>query len=152
MKPYDVEPTSAPEVFDMIHGLFGIGDFDPDMDSDPWYRFRLTEIAKIKSIAKKRRWTWAEFAMVARYCSRHDIRVSRTWDLLAHWGPAKAEERTLDLQRREAEVRDAIATERASGLPDSEEWAVRLELSTGRGREELLEEWKAGRQRTLAPP
>lgn len=143
-----MEPSTPAEVFDMIHGLFGIGDYSED-DPDPWHRFRMVEISKIKAIQKKRRWTCAEFASAARYCHRHGITITKTWDLLPFHGQAAIEDIQNARLRKEAALQEAVALERSVGWDDSSEWANRLELSSGRGREELLEEWRETRQRAL---
>lgn len=145
-----MQPETDAQLFDMLHGLFGFGDFEED-GSEPWHHFRMVEISKIKAIRKKRRWTIPDFVLVARHCADTGVRIDRVWDLLAHYAAAKAADVANARLRREERVREAIAAELASGLPDSAAWVQRLELSTGRGRLELLEEWESTRQRTLAP-
>lgn len=147
-KPYDMHPTTDTEVFEMLHGLFGIGDYNAD-DAKPWHKFRMVEVSKIKAIRTKRRWTFGDFAEVARYCSRQNIAIKRTFDLLAHHGAAMLEVSRNARQRREDVFQEAVDLELAAGLPDSLEWAERLQLAAGRHREELLEEWRQTRERTL---
>lgn len=150
MRPLDIVPTTDAEVFDLIHGAFGIGDYDPD-DDRPWHKFRMVEISKIKAIRTKRRWTFDDFAMVARYCKSHRIRVLRAWDLLEHYSKARLEQRALARARPDERVEMAVAAERIAALPDSQEWISRLQLSAGKGREAVLEAWAEARERTFAP-
>jgi hypothetical protein len=147
-KPEDMHPTSDAEVFEMLHGLFGIGDYNED-DPIPWHKARMVEIAKIKAIRTKRRWSFGDFAMVAVYCYHQSIRITKAWDLLQHHGKARLAQVNSDRLRRESRAQDAAALELQVGLPDSEEWAGRLSRATGRGREELLAEWESTRKRTL---
>ena len=57
----EAQPKNDAQLFDMLHSLFGIGDFDED--GVPWFRFRMTEIAKLKAIRKRRSITLADYAM-----------------------------------------------------------------------------------------
>lgn len=148
MKPEDMHPTSDAEVFEMLHGLFGIGDYNED-DPVPWYKVRTVEIARIKAIRTKRKWSFGDFAMVARYCHAQSVRITKAWDLLQYHGKARLEQVTNDRLSRESRAQEAAALELAVGLPDSQEWAGRLSRATGRGREELLAEWESTRKRTL---
>lgn len=147
-KPFDMHPTSDAEVFDMLHGLFGIGDYDQD-DDRPWHKFRMVEISKIKAIRVKRRWSFGDFGEVARYCSQHNLPIGKAWDLLPHLGAAILERQVNARLHREDAIQEAAALELASGRPDSVEWAERLQLAVGHHREELYEEWVRTRQRSL---
>jgi hypothetical protein len=147
-KPFDMHPTTDGEVFQMLHGLFGIGDYDED-DKRPWHKFQTVEVIKIKAIRTKRRWSFGEFADVARYCATRGIPVTKAWDLLQYHAPAMLERANNARRQREAVFQDAVDLELAAGLPDSQEWADRLGLAVGHYREELLEEWVKTRQRTL---
>lgn len=146
-----MDPRTDAEVFDMIHGAFGIGDYNPD-DPTPWHRFRMVEISKIKAIRLKRRWSFADFATTARYCKRHRHRIEKTWDLLQHYGAARLESIDTARAQRDVRVEAAVNAEREAQQPDWEAWVARLELSAGSGRVALLEEWATTRQRTLSPP
>lgn len=147
-KPEDIHPTTDAEVFEMLHGLFGIGDYDED-DEKPWHKVRMVEIAKIKAIRTKRHWSFGEFAMVARYAHANGHRITKAWDLLQHHGPARLDEINNARLHREGRAQAAAALELQVGLPDSDEWAGRLVRATGRARDDLLEEWESTRKRTL---
>lgn len=147
-RPLDAHPTSDAEVFDMLHSLFGLGDYNDD-DDKPWHKYRMVEISKIKAIRLKRRWSFGDFAMVARYCHRHRIPIAKTWDLVPQFGHAKVELVADIRTRRDDRVTQAVAMERQLHAEGYEQWVAWLELSSGRGREELLEEWAEFRKRTL---
>ena len=147
-KPEDMNPTSDAEVYDMLRGLFGIGDW-MEADSKPWHKARMVEIAKIKAIRTKRKWSFGDFAMVARWCFVNSVRITKAWDLLQYHGKAKLAQVNSDRLQREGRAQAAAALELEVGLPDSEEWAGRLSRATGRAREELLSEWESTRKRAL---
>lgn len=141
----DVEPQTDAELFDFIHSLFGIGDFTED-DKKPWHRFRMTEIAKIKAIRKKRRISIDELAAVARYAGARGYVVTSTFDLLKHFPDAMRERRRNTKTPLVLAVEAAIELEREYGDP---EWVDRLDRSSGAGRIDLLQEWRSTRERTL---
>lgn len=145
MRPLDREPTSDAEVFDLLHGLFGIGDYAED-DPKPWHKMRMVEISKIKAIAKKRHLSYADFYMLATYCAGRGLPIARTWDLLQHY-PAALRERSANARLRPdlvgQQIQAAIDLERMR--PDGVEWVGRLSRAEGTGRASLLADWKRER-------
>lgn len=148
VKPEDMHPTTDAEVFDMLHDMFGIGDYNED-DDRPWHKARMVEIAKIKAIRTKRRWSFGDFAMVARYCYTQSIPVRKAWDLLQHHGPARLAAVNNERLQREERVQEAVSLELRAGLADADDWAGRLARATGRGRDELFLEWESTRKPML---
>lgn len=140
----DTAPTSDAALFDMLHSLFGIGDFDESADV-PWWKFRINEIAKIKAIRRKRNISLADMAMTARYCARHGELVGQSWRLCGFIAEAKREARRIAVPELSAEVTKAIATERALPGPGSVQWVERLLLARGPHRRDVLDEWKRSR-------
>ncbi len=141
------EPTTDAQLFDVMHGLFGIGDY-ADCDDRPYYRFRGIEISKVKSLRKKRGITIDQLALAARYCYRRRLPITTPFDLVEHIGAALRERA---LARREVQgqrMSQAADLARASGEPD---WADRLLLAQGAHRQGVLDEWAAW-QHTSEPP
>lgn len=144
MRPIDAQPTTNAEVFEMLHGLFGIGDYADD-DPIPWHKMRMTEISKIGAISKKRRLAPEDFAMLARYAVHHGKRITKTWDLLQFYGPALRERAAEIRQRPDQSIEAAVEAERAIGDALTGQWVDRLYLARGDGQRAVLQEWAAAR-------
>lgn len=135
-----MEPQTDAELFDMLHGLFGIGDFDED-DERPWHRFRITEISKIKAMRTKRHISLADFALAARYAYRHRMKINNSWQLPPQILEARREAKATAVSDLSQEIQAAIDAESSSGRPDSEWWVERLMRAAGPYRREVLDEW-----------
>jgi len=143
----EAQPKNDAQLFDMLHSLFGIGDFDED--GVPWFRFRMTEIAKLKAIRKRRSITLADFAMTARYCHRHHEQVKESWQLCGFIADAKREARRIAVPELSQEIHAALDLERALPGPDSSTWIERLLLTRGPFRRDVLDEWKQSREQAV---
>lgn len=141
MKP---EPITDAQLFDVLAELFGIGDWDPDLDDMAYFRMRTTEIAKIKAIRRKRNYSITEFAALARYVHSRGHRIARTWDLLEYWPEFRRSQAANARLQSEAEFERALEIERAR--PDGQGWAERLLMSyPGPGRDAVMREWREER-------
>ena len=141
----ETKPANDAALFDMIHSLFGVGDFD---DSEPWYKFRLREIAKLRAIRKAHGISVAEMATTAVYCKRHGEVIKQTWQLRGFIADAKREARRIAVPELSAEVSAALEQERALPGPDSATWIQRLLLTRGPFRRGVLDEWLNARKGT----
>jgi len=142
----EVQPKSDAALFDMLHSLFGIGNFDED--AVQWFQFRMREIAKLKAIRKRRSITLADYAMTARYCQRHQEQVKESWQLCGFIADAKREARRIAVPELSQEIHAALEAERALPGPDSATWIERLLLTRGPFRRDVLDEWKQSRTAT----
>lgn len=147
----EVQPKTDGALFDMLHSLFGIGNFD-ESGSVPWFRFRMTEIAKLKAIRKRRSITLADYAMTARYCHRHHEQVKESWQVCGFIADAKREARRIAVPELSQEIHAALEIERALPGPDSAAWVERLLLTRGLFRREVLAEWKQSREQAVTTP
>ena len=146
----EAQPKTDAALFDMLHSLFGVGDFD---DSDQqWFKFRMREIAKLKAIRKRRSITLADFAMTARYCHRHHEQVKESWQLCGFIADAKREARRIAVPELSQEVHAALEAERALPGPNSATWVERLLLTRGPFRRDVLNEWKQSREQAVTTP
>jgi hypothetical protein len=134
-----VEPKTDAALFDMMHALLGVGDFD-DSGEVPWFKFRMTEIQKIKAMRRKRCISLAEFATAARYCYRRRIPVRHSWEVAGFLDASRKEARAMRVSNLSQEVAEAISNERSRAEPD-EAWIRRLLLARGEFRRELLDTW-----------
>ena len=145
MKP---DPKTDAQLFDLVHELFGIGDWDRDLDAKAWHQVRGAEIAKIKALRKRYNYSVEELAELAKFAHDRQLRVSKAWDLIGYYNQfrrhrarARAD---IARQRLDQEFDEILEIER--GRLDGDEWVTRLLLSTGIGREELLRKWREERQ------
>lgn len=141
MKP---DPETDAQLFDLVHELFGVGDWDRDLDAQPWHKVRMAEIAKVKAIRKRYNYSITELTELARFVHERQYRVTKTWDLLQHY-PAYRRQRAVNARLRlDQEFEEILEVER--GRLDGDEWVTRLLLSQGIGREELVRKWREERQ------
>ena len=120
----EVQPKSDAALFDMLHSLFGIGDYDET--AQPWFQFRIKEISKLKAIRKHRGISLADYAMTVRYCQRHDEAVKESWQVCGFIADAKREARRIAVPELSQEIHAALEAERALPGPDSATWIERL--------------------------
>ena len=138
-------PKTDAELFDLIHKLFGVGDWDADLDGPqkPWHKVRMTEIGKIKAIRRKRHYSIEDFAYLAQFCYQQHRRITKTFDLLEHW-PDALRARTLNARSRiDHEIQAALELEQQR--EDGREWVERFLLAQGAGRIAALNRWKQER-------
>jgi hypothetical protein len=140
----DWEPQTDAELFDLLHRRLGVGDFD-ESGQVPWFRYRMTEIAKLKSMRTRRSISLADFALTARYCFWHHIKIEATWQLCEHVAAAKQEARANVVTELATQVWEALAVERTSPGPDSSTWIERLLLARGPFRRDVLNKWNEAR-------
>lgn len=139
------DPTSDGQLLDLLHAAFGVGDFDEAGDV-PWWKFRMIELAKLKAIRRRRNISLADFTLAIRYCQRHQVQVSASWQVCGYIADAKREARRIAVPELSAEVNRAIHAERTLPGPDSEAWIERLLLARGPFRRDVLDEWTKCRQ------
>jgi hypothetical protein len=135
-----IHPKTDPELFDLIHLMFGIGDFDEALDSQRWFQFRTREIAKIKAIRRKRRLSIEDLTMLATYCHDRSVPIKATFDLLEHWPAAVRHRAANERLQIDEEVSNAIQVERERA--DGGEWVDRFLRAQGAGRQILLNRWR----------
>lgn len=127
-------------LFDHLHTLFGIGDYDDD-DPKPWFRFRMLEIGKLKALRRKRALSVGDLMLAADYCNKRCIRISASWQLIPHISIAKREHREWLAGQLERELAAVVAHERS--LPDPDEsWISRLLLARGSIRQDVLNQYR----------
>lgn len=137
----EMEPKDDAALCDMLHGLFGIGDW-MDGDSKPWYRARGIEIAKIKAMRRKRGLRIPELVLTARYCYRLQIPIRAPWELVKHIQDARKEQVATAVSDLSAQVQAAIEWEQTQSEQGTD-WVGRLLRAQGSYRRDVLEEWKA---------
>lgn len=136
----EAEPATDAALFDMVHGLFGVGDFNDSSIENPWWKFRAREIAKLKTIRKKRQVTLRDFALAARYCFTNRIAVRETYQLCPHLLDAKREARLRRVSDLAQGIASAVEIERGKSQPDTKV-IERLLLAQNTGRQVVLDEW-----------
>lgn len=135
------EPINDGALFDMLHGLFGVGDFNDSTEGQYWFKHRVREIAKIKAIRKRRSITVYDFALAARYCFNHQLPIHESYQVCAYVLDAKRERRLRLVSSVAQEVAKAVEIERAKAEPD-QQMIDKLLRARAAGRQVVLDEWR----------
>ena len=138
--PAPIKLPGDAALFDQLHTLFGIGDYNED-DPKPWFRFRMLEIGKLKALRRKRALSVGDLMLAAEYCDKKRIRITASWQLVAHISIAKKYQREWLAEKLERDIADAVAHERSLPDPD-QEWASRLLLARGSIRQDVLNQYR----------
>lgn len=129
--------SSEGELFDYLTERFGIGDYD-EGSGVPYWKYRGTEISKIKAMLKRRGVTVQEMMLAANFAAERKMTVRAAWDLLSLIPPAKRAaskpSRVSDAERLQEAARDAAAR----GMLD---WASRLVAADPSEADRVLAEW-----------
>lgn len=135
-------PATDGELWDYVHRLFGIGDWDED-NAIPFWKYRATEVMKVKAKRNKLKASVEELTAAADYCKAMRIDIRNVAWLYQHLagsrGWAAARQRTL-MSAAFDELYDE-AVEQAYGT----EWADRLVRARGEYRQEVYDQWQATR-------
>lgn len=138
--------TTDGELYDLLQRLFGIGDFDPDLSRDPWWKCRALEVTKIKRSRTARKVELSDLALAAEYCKAHGIDVRAVTWLYKHINDARRWDNVRSQQAKSREldelVAEAIEIERSH--PDSP-WLDRLVRARGDYRREVYDQWNLQR-------
>lgn len=135
------DPINDGALFDMLHGLFGIGDFNDSTEDQRWFQHRIREIVKIKAIRKRRSITVHDFALAARYCFNHQLPIHESYQICAYVLDAKREKRLRLVSSVAQEVDKAVEIERAKAEPD-QQMIDKLLRARATGRQVVLDEWR----------
>jgi hypothetical protein len=142
--------TPDAKVFEHVHRLFGIGDWDELTSSEPYHQFRMREIAKIKARRTKLNVSADDLCNAADYCKAQHIDIRNVAWLYQHLGDARRwkRERERALAAREVDelLDEAIALE--TTVPDSR-WLEQLIRARGPHRQEVYDAWKTWRDSQL---
>lgn len=69
------------ELYDRLQGMFGIGDWDEATSEVPWWKFRNTEIAKLKAMMKRRGASVVQVLTAADYASTTSRPIRASYQL-----------------------------------------------------------------------
>jgi len=132
------------QLYDELHALFGIGDYDDLVDgATPWHKVRMTEIAKLKGMLKRRHCTVEEVHIAAQYAYSEGKPITAAWQvflLVPEALKAKRETaRALAQGRAAQELLDAVAEAVEAGDMD---WAERLMRTPPQYATGVLDEWR----------
>jgi hypothetical protein len=145
---FDVCPESHAKLFDYLAARFGIGDWHID-DERQYHKYRMTEIAKIKAVCKKRRIEIEEIWLAGEYCIANDKPVLHWISLTKHIPDAKRQaaerRRVTQVVDLDDAIEEALRWERSFMGPGSADWISRLARAATGVREEVLAEWTLAR-------
>lgn len=142
MNPDELPETPA-QLYDLLHELFGIGNYDDIASRTPWFRARMTEIAKLKAMLRKRRCTVAEVAIAAWYAHDAGLPVYGTYRVFQLIPEAKRAARESDRTARasgQLDRRNVAANEAIEAGEQS--WADRLISASDRDIDAVIDQWR----------
>ncbi len=127
------------ELYDYLQRTFGIGDWDEATSEVPWWKFRATEVAKLKAMLKRRGATVQQVVAAAEYARAQGTPVHATYQLFALIPEAMRDHRRRIQAAGGSQLDDAIAEAVAAGEMG---WADRLTRATGPDAVTVLEQWR----------
>lgn len=130
------------DLYDLLQKWFGIGEWDEDVSSQPWWKARALEISKIKRSRTSRNVDLEDLALAAEYCKQHHLPVANVAWLYRHIAPAIRWRNERSRAARVAQLDDLLAEaiQIESDNPDSE-WLDRLVRARGDYKREVYEAW-----------
>lgn len=137
-------PSSPAALFDLLQRAFGVGSFDELVNNEPpWFKVRMTEIAKIRSLLKARKATVRQVAIAAWYAQQRHVHVSQSYQLFRLIPEAmRTYNREVARNRSEAD-REAVIEAANQAIEAGETaWADRLIRVAPKDAASVLEEWK----------
>ena len=132
------------DLFDLLHRLFGIGEWDED-GPVPWWKFRQGEAAKIKRSRTARGVALEDLATAAYFCKAHNLDVRAVTWLYRHIMPALRWQALRDAREANRYLDEEMARALQWEYEHMEDgWYDRL--SRAQDRALVLSQWKgAGR-------
>jgi len=132
------------QVWNRLHEVFGVGDYDPETSTKTWTMWRVGEVGALKRLRESRKVTTQELMDAIEYCRAKGIDVRHSSWLYKHIGDAtkwaRAERATEAVRDVEALIAQAVAIE--AEKPDSV-WLDRLIRAAGGARAEVYREWES---------
>ena len=127
------------ELYDRLQGMFGIGDWDEATSIVPWWKFRGIEIAKLKSMMKRRGASVAQVMTAAEYAIANGKPIRATYQLFELIPEAMREKRRREAAPDTTDFDAAIAEAVEAG---EHEWADRLIRSSGNETQRVIHQWR----------
>jgi len=140
-------PTEFPEshaaLYDLLQRMFGIGAYDEFTSRDEWYKARIAEIGKLKSLCRARRATVRQVAIAAWYAQHTRQPIYQSVNLFplipeAHRAYFMASSQA-EFDRNRAELAEAVTEAIEAGQFD---WADRLMRVAPENARAQISEWK----------
>lgn len=137
-------PETPAQLYDLLQELFGVGTYDDIASRQPWFRARMTEIARLKAMLRKRRVTVEDVAIAAWFAHDRGIPIPATWRLFGLIAEAKRSARERDRQAAamEREDRRTAAVVEAFNA-DEHTWAARLINTSDRDLDAVIDQWRS---------
>ena len=136
-------PQTPAELHDLLHEMFGIGNYDDLTSTDPWFRARMTEISKLRAMLKRRRCSVEEVTIAAQYARETGKPIHAAWQVFILVPDALKAQRNERAQRTLenllVEIHAAAAEAHELGEP---EWADRLMRVSHANAVSVLDEWR----------
>ena len=133
--------TTDSDVYDVLQRHFGLGDWDADRSTTPWWKHRQLEASKIKRSRTSRNVSPDDLVLAAHYCKAHGHHIGAVTWLYKHIPAAIRWDNERSRAELRAELDDRIAAAVEEARDTAPEWVDRLVRARGPYREEVLAEW-----------
>lgn len=131
------------DLYDYLQRTFGIGNWDEATSTMPWWRFRLTEIAKLKAMLKKRGATPEHVITTAEYAIEQRRSIFATYQLFLLIPEAMAAQRAQARTDRNAQLNLGIEEALAEAIALGEtQWAERFMRASAAEAQIVINEWR----------
>ena len=133
------------DVFDALHRNFGIGDYDETSDkAPPWFRWRATQIRRIKALRIKRNTECWELMAAIDYCLAHGMYPVEHWEVYEAFPACLPWAREKAQAEADKDLADKITrATQIEAAADDPTWFDRLARASGPARAEVYREWLA---------
>lgn len=146
-------PTTDTALWEYVHRLFGIGDWDELASDEPFWQYRQREVGKVKARRARLKVEIADLAHAADYCKAHGIDIRNVAWLYQYLPMARRwileRERAFSSTHLDELIARAVDHEHRNGKDG--QWIDRLLRARGEHREEVLREWQQARNEALSP-
>lgn len=156
-------PSTDGQLWDYVHRLFGVGDWDEQASDVPFWKYRSKEVMKVAAKRKKLKVEVGDLANAADYCKAHRIDIRNVAWLYQYLPDSRRwmseRERALSEAALDELIAEAVDLERE--LISSHEyveregpefWTDRLIRARGEHRREVYESWKEARNPLSTSP
>lgn len=130
------------QVYDALREHFGVGDWTEE-SGVPFWKYRMTEVSKIKAMMRKRNVSYAELHQAYDFAVANGRPITESWHLFQLIPEAKKAAREQE-QAVPTDVRTALDEAAVEAHEAGEEgWAQSLlAADAGEGGKALLEGWR----------
>lgn len=132
-------PTNPGALYDLLQERFGIGSYDESIDKRPWFKVRMTEVAKVTALLRRRGVTIQEVVLAADYAKKHRKPITAAWQVF----DLVPEALRAAKKRGPNEVREQLTAAAAEAMAmGRDDWSQRLYMADIHSGPNVLDLWQ----------